>query len=59
MSSGGAQHRRFGPYFDALGAIYRGIRINVFAAGTTTNKTYWTDEGKVTPGSFPLIDLDG
>ncbi len=58
MSSGGAQHRRFGPYFDALGAIYRGIRINVFAAGTTTNKTYWTDEGKVTPGSFPLIDTD-
>ena len=58
MSDGGGQFKSFGPFFDSNGTIYRGIRVNVFAAGTTNNKTYWTTENKGTPGAFPLVDAD-
>ena len=58
MSNGGGQFKSFGPFFSSAGVIYRGIKINVYAAGTTTNKTYWTDENKATPGAFPLEDVD-
>lgn len=58
MSDGGAQFKQFGPFFDNNGVLYRGIKINVYAAGTTNNKTYWTDEGKTSAGAHPLVDSD-
>ncbi|GAG08182.1 unnamed protein product, partial [marine sediment metagenome] len=58
MSDGGAQRTIFGPFFDSAGDIYRGIKLNVYSAGTTSNKTYWTDEDKSTPGAHPLVDSD-
>ena len=58
MSDGGAQFKTFGPFFSSSGAIYRGIKLNIYQVGTTSNKDYWTDEDKSTLGSYPLVDSD-
>ena len=58
MSDGGAQRKVFGPFFSSAGVLYTGIKLNVYAVGTTNNKTYWTDEDKSTPGAHPLVDSD-
>ena len=56
MSDGGAQLKTFGPFFNSNGDIYRGNQVNIYEAGTTTNKTYWTDEDKSTEGAHSAID---
>ena len=59
MSDGGAQHFSFGPFFDDDGAIYRGIVVLIDSVGTTSAKTYWTDEDKTTAvNSGVLTDAD-
>ncbi len=55
MSDGGAQHIAFGPYFDSSGALYTSIQVEHYAAGTTTNKTAWSDEAKTTTIAAPFI----
>ena len=59
MSDGGAQWKTFGPFFNSVGVRYTGIKVDVLAAGTTNNKTYWEDEDKTTAGAHPLVDSDG
>src|SRR3989304_1698715 len=54
-SSGGAQHIVFGPFFTASGTLYPSIKIYKYAAGTTTAKNCWSDEGKVTAVAQPFI----
>jgi len=57
-SDGGAQWRTFGPFINSSGTVELGIKVDVYTVGTTTNKTYWTDEAKTTPGAHPLVDAD-
>ena len=54
MSDGGAQ---FWSLF--LGSSYSFFKINFYAAGTTTDKAVWTDEGKTTPVFQVQADANG
>jgi len=54
-SSGGAQHIVFGPFFTAAGVLYPSPKIYHYAAGTTTAKNCWSDEGKVTAVAQPFV----
>lgn len=55
MSSGGAQHKKFGPYFDRSGNLYPRIQVFHYDAGTSNPKTVWTDEGKVSAAADPVV----
>ena len=55
MSTGGAQHIVLGPYFNAAGVLYPSIKVYIYAAGTLTAKTAWSDEAKTTPLAQPFI----
>src|SRR3990172_3893846 len=55
MSTGGAQHKVLGPFFSAAGVLYPSIKVYIYAAGTLTAKTAWSDEAKTTPLAQPFI----
>src|SRR3990172_698476 len=55
MSTGGAQHKVLGPFFSAAGVLYPSIKVYIYAAGTLTTKTAWSDEAKTTALAQPFI----
>lgn len=56
-SNGGGQAITFGPFIDTSdNTVYTGIKVEHFAAGTTTDEDCWSDEAKTTPVSTPFVD---
>ncbi len=55
MSDGGAQFIEIGPYFNSSGTLYQSIKVYHYAAGTTTNKDMWSDEGKISAVAQPFV----
>jgi hypothetical protein len=55
VSNGGAQHIAFGPFFTAAGVLYPFIKVYHYAAGTSNDKTAWSDEDKQTAIAQPFI----
>lgn len=54
MSNGGGQFWSF-QFIDANGNPYSGVKVYHYAAGTTTEKAVWTDEGKASAGAQPVV----
>lgn len=58
MSDGGAQHISFGPFVTSAGVLYPSIKVYHYAAGTSNDKTAWSDEDKQTAVAQPFIGDD-
>src|SRR3990167_6642466 len=54
MSNGGAKFTLF-QFVDDTGTPYASCKLFHYAAGTTTDKTIWTDEAKTTPAAQPIV----
>lgn len=54
MSNGGAKWQFF-QFEDASGNTYASCKLYHYAAGTSTDKDIWSDEGKVTACAQPLV----
>src|SRR3972149_1443279 len=54
MSNGGAKFTLF-QFVDDTGTPYASCKLFHYAAGTTTDKTIWTDEAKTTSAAQPIV----
>lgn len=60
MSTGGAKFHEFGPFQDASGTPYSGVKLHAYdAGGFTVPKTFWTDEPKTAPVTTATGDTSG
>lgn len=56
MSNGGAQHKTYGPFWDATnGTIYSQPKLYHYAAGTSNAKDIWANEDKTGALAQPFV----